>query len=221
MKNYKLENIDIEDIELVLQKVEDTFDFRFVNNELINIKNFGELSDAIKDKIKLEHKESCTTQQAFNKLKKILISQFELDEINPKTELSTIFPKKNRLKLIRKVEDKLSFKLNITKPKRVYINVLLILFAISIFSFFYDYKIALFGIVISILGIWATQKFGKELNLKNVGDLAEKMKRENYLKSRRDPKSVNINEVEQVIIDLFSIELDLRKSELTRKALIQ
>ncbi len=221
MRNYKLENIDIEDIELVLQKVEDTFDFRFVNKELIKIKNLGQLSDAIKDKIKLEHKESCTTQQAFYKLKKILISQSGLDEINPKTELSKIFPKKNRLKLIRKVEEKLSFKLNITQPKRVYVNILLILFVISILSFFYDYKIALFGIIVSILGIWSTHKFGKELNLKNVGDLAEKMKRENYLKSRRDPKSVNINEVEQVIIDLFSIELNLRKSELTRKALIQ
>ncbi|MCP4883827.1 MAG: hypothetical protein GY908_08545, partial [Flavobacteriales bacterium] len=65
MTDYKLENIDIEDIELVLQKVEDTFEFRFVSNELINVTNFGELSDAIMNKITLEHKQSCTTQQAF------------------------------------------------------------------------------------------------------------------------------------------------------------
>jgi acyl carrier protein len=220
MTDYKLENIDIEDIELVLQKVENTFDFRFVSNELINVKNFGELSDAIKNKITLEHNQSCTTQQAFNRLKKILISEFGFDEINPKTELSTIFPKNKRLKLIRKVEQKLNFKLNITEPKRVYTNTLLILLGISILSFFYDYKIALFGIGIAVFGIWTTHKFGKELNLKTVGDLAEKMKRENYLKSRRDPKSVNINEIEPIIIDLFSIELDLNKSELTRNALI-
>ena len=54
MTDYKLENIDIEDIELVLQKVEDTFEFRFVSNELINVTNFGELSDAIMNKITLE-----------------------------------------------------------------------------------------------------------------------------------------------------------------------
>jgi acyl carrier protein len=220
MTNYKLENIDIEDIEQVLQKVENTFEFRFANNELLNIKNFGELSDAIKNKIKLEHKENCTTQQAFNKLRKILISEFKFNEITPKTELSLIFPKKNRLKLIRKVENKLNFKLNITEPKRIYTNLLLLVLGMSILSFFYDYRIAIIGISIAFFGLWATNKLGKELNLENVGDLAKKMKRENYLKSRRNSKTVNINEIEEIIIDLFSIELILNKSELTRKALI-
>jgi positive regulator of sigma E activity len=220
MTDYKLENIDIEDIELVLQKVEDTFEFRFVSNELINVTNFGELSDAIMNKITLEHKQSCTTQQAFYKLNKVLTSEFGLNGISPKTELSIIFPKNKRLKLIQKVERELNFKLSITEPKRIYTNLLLILFAISILSFFYDYKIALIGIGISVFGIWITHKFGKELNLKTVGDLAKKMKRENYLKSRRNPESVNKNEIEQIIIDLFSIELDLDKSELTRSALI-
>jgi hypothetical protein len=218
MTNYKLENIDIEDIEQVLQKVENTFEFRFENNELMNIKNFGELSDAIKNKITLEHKENCTTQQAFNKLRKILI--FEFNEITPKTELSLIFPKRNRLKLIRKVENKLNFKLNITEPKRIYTNLLLLVLGMSILSFFYDYRIAIFGISIAFFGIWATNKLGKELNLENVGELAKKMKRENYLKSRRNSRTVNINEIEEIIIDLFSIELILNKSELTRKALI-
>ena len=220
MTNYKLENIDIEDIEQVLQKVENTFEFRFENNELMNIKNFGELSDAIKNKITLEHKENCTTQQAFNKLRKILISEFEFNEITPKTELSLIFPKRNRLKLIRKVENKLNFKLNITEPKRIYTNLLLLVLGMSILSFFYDYRIAIFGISIAFFGIWATNKLGKELNLENVGELAKKMKRENYLKSRRNSRTVNINEIEEIIIDLFSIELILNKSELTRKALI-
>ncbi|RCS28232.1 hypothetical protein DUT90_01230 [Polaribacter sp. WD7] len=220
MTNYKLENIDIEDIEQVLQKVENTFEFRFENNELMNIKNFGELSDAIKNKITLEHKENCTTQQAFNKLRKILISEFEFNEITPKTELSLIFPKRNRLKLIRKVENKLNFKLNITEPKRIYTNLLLLVLGMSILSFFYDYRIAIFGISIAFFGLWATNKLGKELNLENVGELAKKMKRENYLKSRRNSRTVNINEIEEIIIDLFSIELILNKSELTRKALI-
>ena len=87
-------------------------------------------------------------------------------------------------------------------------------------SFFYDYRIAIIGISIAFFGLWATNKLGKELNLENVGDLAKKMKRENYLKSRRNSKTVNINEIEEIIIDLFSIELILNKSELTRKALI-
>lgn len=221
MENYKLENINIEDIELVLQKIEDTFEFRFVSNELINVTNFGELCDAIMNKITLEHKQDCTTQQAFYKLNEILTSEFGLDGISPKTKLSIIFPKREGLKLIRKIERELNFKLNITEPKRIYTNLFLIFFCISIFSFFYDYKIALIGIGISIFGIWITRKLGKELNLNTIGELAEKMKRENYIKSRRNPKSINKNEIEQIIIDLFSIELYLDKKELTRSALIK
>ncbi|WP_298766899.1 hypothetical protein [uncultured Polaribacter sp.] len=220
MTNYKLENIDIEDIEQVLQKVEDTFEFRFENNELRNVENFGELTDAIKNKIKLEHKENCTSQQSFNKLRKVLKSEFEFNEITPKTELSLIFPKRNRLQLIKKVENKLNFKLNITETKRIYTNSLLLILGISILSFFYDYRIAIIGICIAFFGLWATNKLGKELNLENVGDLAKKMKRENYLKSRRNSKTINKSEIEEIIIDLFSIELSLNKSELTRKSLI-
>ena len=113
----------------------------------------------------------------------------------------------------------MNFKLNITEPKRIYTNLLLLVLGISFLSFFYDYRIAIIGICIAFCGLWTTNNFGKELNLVNVGDLAKKMKRENYLKSRRNPKTVNINEIEEIIIDLFSIELILDKSELTRKAL--
>ncbi len=42
--------------------------------------------------------------------------------------------------------------------------------------------------------------------------------RENYLKSRRNPNTFNKNEIEKVLTDWFSNDLDLDKSKLTRDA---
>ena len=44
------------------------------------------------------------------------------------------------------------------------------------------------------------------------------MTRENYLKSRRNSKTFNKNEIEKVLTDWFSNDLDLDKSKLTRDA---
>jgi hypothetical protein len=51
-----------------------------------------------------------------------------------------------------------------------------------------------------------------------LGEIAEKMTRENHLQSRRNPKTFNKKEVEKVLQDLFSVEFDLEKAELTRDA---
>ena len=70
----------------------------------------------------------------------------------------------------------------------------------------------------SIAGFWCTNKIGNELDLQTVGQVAEKMTRENYLKSRRNSKTFNKNEIEKVLIESFSNDLYLDKSKLTREA---
>lgn len=69
MTDYELNNIDPENIEDLLVKVEKSFNIKFVGNELIALLTFGELCDHIVNKIKLDHSDNCTTQQAFYKLR--------------------------------------------------------------------------------------------------------------------------------------------------------
>ena len=57
---------------------------------------------------------------------------------------------------------------------------------------------------------------GNELDLQTVGQVVEKMTRENYLKSRRNPKTFNREEIETVLIDWFSDVLGIDKSKLTK-----
>lgn len=83
---------------------------------------------------------------------------------------------------------------------------------------FFSWQIGLWGLVYSISGLWFANKIGNELDLQTVGQVAEKMARENYLKSRRNPKTFNRNEIERILTDCFSNDLALDKSKLTREA---
>lgn len=74
------------------------------------------------------------------------------------------------------------------------------------------------GIAFSIAGFWLAESLANELDLQTVGQVAEKMARENYLQSRRNPKTFNQKEVEKVLTDWFADEFGLENEELTREA---
>jgi len=61
-------------------------------------------------------------------------------------------------------------------------------------------------------------KIGEELKVDTVGQLADKITQENYLKSRRDPSTFNDKEINELLKDWFSNHLDLDKSKLSREA---
>lgn len=71
----------------------------------------------------------------------------------------------------------------------------------------------------SILFGWATIKFfATELEVRTVRQLAEKLSREDYLKVRRNSATANSNEIVQKVKEIFSKDLDLEESILTRQA---
>src|SRR5690606_16056555 len=105
MKDYQLKDVDIEDIEDLLIKIESSFNIKFVSNELVHIKTFGELSDHIDDKIQLDNMDDCTNQQAFYKLRVAVSKVLKIDKgsITPKTYLTDLVPSYNRRLLIKKI----------------------------------------------------------------------------------------------------------------------
>lgn len=222
MIDIELKDIDPEDLEDLIIKIESSFGIFYEDQELAHIKTFGGLCDNIKGKIKLDKKDDCTTQQAFYKLKDALTNTITINplEITPKAKLNKIFPRKNRISNIKLLEKNIGFKLNILEAPDYIIITLLILFTVSLIGFFFDWKIPLIGIVTSIFGFWLSGKIGKELCIDTVGELAEKMTQENYLKARRNSNTFNENEIEKLMTDFFSNSLYLDKSKLTRDSLI-
>ena len=218
--NLKLKNIDPEDIEDLLIKVEKSFNIKFGDSELEQSITFGELCDHIANKIQLDNSDDCTTQQAFYKLRNAISSTLNIDNKTVTTDfpLNVLFPKESRRTKIAELENYLGFQLNIQSPPLWVIITLLVLFFVSFGGLFFKWQYGLLGLLISIGGLWFANKIGNGLDVQTVGQVAEKMTRENYLKSRRNPKTFNKSEIERVLTDLFSNDLDLDKSKLTREA---
>ncbi len=218
--DLKLKDIDSEDIEDLLVKVEKSFGIKFFGNELVHIKTFGELCDYIADKMELKNSEDCTNQQAFYKLRQAISITLQMDSeiITPSFPLIKILPKQNRRKTVRKIENNLGFKLNILKTSDKIIGVFGIILTLSLAEMFFNWRIGMLVFIFSICGFWISKIFGKELKLKTVGEVAKKMTRENYLKSRRLQNTFNRKEIEKILTVWFGEYLDLEKSQLTREA---
>ena len=218
--DYELKNIDSEDIEDLLVKVETSFDIKFVGDELVHITTFGQLCDHIANKIQLDNSDDCTSQQAFYKLRNAISSTLQIENKTISTDflLADLLPRQSRRSRTRKFEKHLGFKLNILRPPHWVTGTLVISLFASLVGLFFNWQIGLLGLVFSIAGLWFANKIGNELDLQTVGHVAEKMTRESYLKSRRNPKTFNKNEIEKVLTDWFSNDLGIDKSKLTREA---
>ena len=215
---YELKNTDTEDIEDLLLKIEKSFDIEFGYAELMHITTFGELCDHIANKIQLDTSDDCTTQQAFYKLRNSISATLNADykTITTNSPLNEILPRQTRRKKIAELENNLGFQLNILRPPHWVTKSLVILLLASIVGLFFRWQ-GWLGLFISLGGLWFSNKTANELDVQTVGQLAEKMTRENYLKSRRSPTTFNKREIEKVLTDWFSNDLGLDKSKLTRE----
>ena len=220
MADYVFRKGEIEDINYFLVNVEKSFGIKFAKNELVHIATYGELCDHIANKIQLDHSEGCTTQQAFYKLRNAISSIFNIDQksITIDSQIIDILPRRNRRAMTGKLEKYLGFKLNILRSPHSVSLTLFILVFVSLVGLYFSWQIGVLGLIFSIGGLVVTNKIGIELEVQTVGELARKMTRENYLKSRRNSKTFNKNEIEKVLTDWFSNDLGLEKSKLKREA---
>ncbi len=220
MTDYELRNTDLEDIEDLLVKVEKSFNITFAERELVHIKTFGEMCDYIAAKIELDNVNDCTTQQAFYKLRDAIMQIMQIDKntLAPSLELVKILPRRNRRFLISKIEEQLNVKLELLGPPQWVISLLIGVVLVSLVGLFIKWELGLLGLGLTFFGFWFSAKVGNELDLQTLGQVAEKMTRDNYMKARRNSNTWNKAEVEKVLIDLFATDLSLDKSTLTREA---
>ena len=217
---FNLNNVDPEDIGDVLVKIERSFNIRLDDTSCKDVKTFGKLCDIVVEKVKQTNNDSCTTQQAFYKIRNAINSTISPPKelIKPQTKLADIFPRDTRLQVIAEIEREMGFKINLLQPKQGIVGTFIFVLAASAVGFFYQPVMAFIGALIAITGLMLAGKFGKELKVKTLGDLAEKVAREHYIKCRRDASTVNRNEVAQKVKELFTSDLYLEPSVLTRDA---
>ena len=186
MDGVKLNEIDSGDIGDVLKKIEKSFGFHFERKELEHIKTYGELCDIIVKKIKLPDSGDCSTQQAFHKLRDAISVALNIDKktITPQTLLTTIISAKHLRKNIKQVEKNLGFTLRILRPSHLVSGIILVIFGISLITLFLKWQYGLTGITISFIGRIVSGKLANKTRYTTIGEIAEKITRENYLKVR-------------------------------------
>lgn len=217
----ELKNIDPDDISDILVKVEMTLDIEFGKTELVNVKTFGELCDIVVAKISGVHVEDCTTQQCFYKLRNAIAATLLIDKrlISPDTELQQLFPRNSRRKRIKEMQHILEMPVDILDIREwlgwtIFGGVVL-----SLIMVFFTWYMGLGGLATFIgVGRIASKYFAKEFELATVGQLAEKLARENYRRSRRDSSTINRNEIAQKVRELFEHDLDWADITLTRES---
>jgi hypothetical protein len=213
---YNLNEVDPLYISAALAKIEASFNITIDNESLENVTTFNSLCDLVTQKIKHETTENCSTQHAFYILRCAIadITGADKCEIKPHTRLSKLFPRENRLETIAEIEEYLGFSTNLLKPKQWVLALFSVILLTSVIGLFYNWEIAAAGILASAIGLKLAGKFGKEIHLKTVGDMANKISRDSYLKARRGDK----NDVEQKLKEIFANDMGLQPVIITRKS---
>jgi len=217
--SIKLHLRDSDDIEDALKLIEISYEIEFGKYDFQNVKTFGELTDKIISKIKLKETTDNTDEQGFYKLKESVgkIRNNENLEIESDTKLTDIFPRTNRRKDILKVEKMLDIKLKAFESTRFSLIINLILFFISSFIFFIDWKLGIVAVVFSFISFWTVDKTTKKFKDKTFGELTERMTLYNYIKSRQNQTTVNKSEIENKIKKLFADYLGYKDNDITRE----
>ncbi|MBO0951656.1 hypothetical protein [Fibrella forsythiae] len=210
--------IDPEDLDDVLTKIEQSYSITFGTNDLRQVETFGQLCEAITEKIQLADVEDCTSQQAFYKLRQGIVDVLHMDRqaVRPTTELATLFPKSTRRAAVQQLEQQLGFSFRVLLPNQYITFLGFLLISVSLIALKFSTRFGLAGVIggIGILSIGVIIKSSWQFTLHTVGELSEKLAREHYTKVRRDSCTVNKREVADQIKQVFCTDLGIPADQL-------
>jgi hypothetical protein len=96
----------------------------------------------------------------------------------------------------------------------------MIAFVLSIIGLFFYWQLGLAGVIFSTIGLWIADKTGKEFKDKTLGELTARMTQLNYVRSRRDGRTMNVDEIHIQIEKLFVENLGLEEKTIDRDTVI-
>ncbi len=213
MKDYPLKDIEYFDLVDFINRVERSFNIKLEDNELSTLSTVGEICAHIVNKIELEDTHDCTSQQAFYKLRESVSKVLQIDKrsIAPQTLLTDILPKSNRRSMVKQIEANLGFDIYVLRAPYWVSVILAATFVASLIILFFNWKIGVVGVIISIIWFKMNLLVANVLDMKTVGEVAQRMTIENYIKSRRNPNTFNKKELEGILMNLVKEEVLYQK----------
>lgn len=194
-------DVDYENIEEELLLIEKGLNIKFENDELSQIHTFDDLTHLITNKIQSGDDSLCRSSHLFYKLRKFIayIGYFDIEQLTPNTKLKDIFHSKRRRHHVRALEYYLGFKLGLLAPNHILLVCLGALFIVGVFNLFSSAIVGLIVMALAVFGFYLAFKFGKTLQYDTVRDLIEDVVLYNYLKVRKDTKTVNRKEIKTLL----------------------
>ena len=218
LDDIKLDEYESEDIFDVVAKLEKSFAIKFDKEAFIYVKTFGDLCDVIESYIKYDNKEDCTKQQSFYKIRTAISETQLIDKaiISLDTKLVDLFPRHNRRTQVKQFQKRLGVNLEfLIYPDWLSLTLIVGLLS-SFIGFFFDWRIAVSGILFFMLALKIAGILGKDLKYDTVKQLTEKAASEHYINMRRSKHTVNRKEIMLTIVEAFSEGLAVNKEYLTR-----
>ncbi len=220
VENYKLADIELQDVEDTLGYIVRAFELKITNDAFSNVKTFGDICQVFQNNISYQNEESCTVQQAFYKIRTAIIFSQKIDKekIRIDTPIDQIFPKIGRRKKVKTFQKALGLPISILSMKLWLVLFIVSGFALSFLAFFFSWKLALTGILTFLIINWVAMKLREDVESITIGELAKKITRDHYMQVRRNPHTVNRNEIVKVIQCTFITNCDLELAALHTNA---
>jgi len=212
-----LRSCDHEDISDIMLTLADSFNIPV--NDMANVVTIGELTTLLQQYGNNHHTGGCTTQQAFYKVRNALnaVNTNNYVTIAPHTPLQTIiagrgFKLRKKVKIFRQ-----KLGINVDIMGRTYLAIL-INFSLGIAAFVYcftSFKCAIILLAACIISSIVSTLFLVELSVKTAGELAKKLTEKHYLQARRHTGTINRQEINAIVQNIFRNRLALDKAALT------
>lgn len=214
----------------IIPAIEKSFGIRFERNDFEKVETYGELCNVVQSKLTAVTVPTCTTQQAFYKLRLALQAHGTANNLKPNSLLNDALPNQwfQRRRAAQAIQKELDMKLDILKmPAAVEmcftILLLLSLVGIPVAGLMVGSTGALVsaaGLVAAIVGLYAGNWLGTTSRYATVRELVIVMSSQFYRQSRRDPKSLNQSEIMSMLNELFSDYSGVDLLELTPDAVL-
>ena len=195
-------HIDDEDFGDLISQIENSFGIEFDYEEITNNMTIEKFSELVISKMSMENGQECSTQIVFYRIRKALTEKLGIEKsiINTKTELSSVFAKKNRINNWKNTFGEFNYNGINLRPSPFPFGISILTTIVSFFFFFGSYRIYAIPIfILSIITAKMLVKFGKTFPAKNIGELTKEIVKNNYKSVRTEKGTINITEIKKLI----------------------
>lgn len=171
-----------------------------LHTELFNASEYSKSSirDILVQRIAEEKNDEWTIDKSLAILQKHLSDAAGINakDIHSDAELSALLPKSKRRAIVKAMQEKSGLKMDILKPNGIVYGILIFLFFACIpFGIGMDWFFSGIVMVVVAILIFIMGKTANELKFKTVGQWAEKLTWDNYLKNKKDRLTLNDAEI--------------------------